>query len=253
MKQIYVSKYFKDNSIQDIPKNIYQSSYTDTKIKRGLNQYFSFNNENYDTSSEIQLVKNLQQEQIRMYGYMVTYIVRTNHTLDEIYGESIGSNFSKSFRIEVMPETPEIMLGRDAIMPYGYSMTDTVTLHVAFDRLREEIIKLGVKDRNVPMAGDLIAFDLPGNIMEVRYVEDKVVPYAKGTWTMYSLFCQVFNKGQETFTTGDENIDFLNEFDKTYVYPHSDNETYHNESKAITKTEPNTWNLDFNKVFNYNK
>ena len=67
MKQIYVSKYFKDNSIQDIPKNIYQSSYTDTKIKRGLNQYFSFNNENYDTSSEIQLIKNLQQEQYSLH------------------------------------------------------------------------------------------------------------------------------------------------------------------------------------------
>ena len=145
MKQVYVSKYFKNNSIQDAPKNVYQSSYSSSHVKRGLNKYFSFNNENYDTSSEVQLVKDLQQEQIRMYGYMVTYIVRTNNTLDEIYGESIGSNFTHSFRIEVMPETPEIMVGRDAIMPYGYAMTDTVTLHISFDRLREEIIKLGIK------------------------------------------------------------------------------------------------------------
>lgn len=252
MKQAYVSKYLRDNSIRKSPKNVYTSKLLSSYTKKGLNPYFSFNDENYDTSSEVQLVKELQQEHIRMHGMMVTYIVRTNHTMDDIYGESIGSSFKHSFRIEVMPETPEVMLGRDAIMGYGYAMTDTVTLHVSFDRIREEIYKLNIKDRVTPIVGDLIAFDVPGNIMEVRYVEDKVIPYAKGTWTMYSLTCQVFNKGQETFETGDAEIDFLNNFEKTYEYPHADNEVFHDEVKPDVKTEPNVWNLDFNKAFKYN-
>ena len=251
MKQVYVSKYFRDNGNHDTPKNVYKSPLLSSYTKRGLNPYFSFNNENYDTSNEVQLVKELQQEHIRMYGYMITYIVRTNNTLDEIYGESIGSTFKHSFRIEAMPETTEIMLGRDAILNYGYSMTDTVTLHISFDRLREEIIKLGIKDRTVPIVGDLIAFDMPGNIMEIRYVEDKVIPYAKGTWTMYSLTCQVFNKGQETFDTGDDEVDFLNHFEETYEYPHSDNEEFVKEIKPDVKNEPNAWNLDFDKAFKY--
>jgi hypothetical protein len=251
MKRPYVSKYFRDNSQTNTPKNMYVSPLLSSYTKKGLNQYFSFNDENYDTSNEVQLVKELQQEQIRMYGYMVTYIVRTNHTLDKIYGESIGSNFEHSFRIEAMPDTPELMIGRDAIMPYGYAMTDTVTLHISFDRLRDEIKKLGIKDRTVPMAGDLIAFDIPGNIREIRYVEDKNIPYAKGTWTMYTLSCQVFNKGQETFDTGDAEIDFLNEFEKTYEYPHSENEAFVEEARPDVKNEPNAWNLDFNKAFKY--
>lgn len=252
MKQAYVSKYFRDNSVKTSPKNVYKSSLLSSYTKKGLNQYFSFNDENYDTSSEVQLVKELQQEHIRTHGVNVTYIVRTNNTLDNVYGESIGSTFKHSFRIEAIAESPDLMIGRDAIMGYGYSMTDTVTLFIAFDRLRDEIRKLGIKDRTVPVVGDLIAFDIPGNIMEIKYIEDKNPAYIKGTWTVYSLTCQVFNVGQETFDTGDDEVDFLNEFNRTYVYPHADNEELHNEAQELVKTEPNSWNLDFNKVFKYN-
>lgn len=252
MKQVYVNPHFRDNSPKKHPKNVYKSPLLSSYTKKGLNPYFSFNNENYDTSSEVQLIKELQQEQIRMHGYNVTYIVRTNNTLDDIYGESIGSTFKHSFRLEALAETPDLMLGRDAIMGYGYSMTDTVVLTASLDRVREEIAKLGVRETNVPVVGDLIAFDIPGNIMEIKYIEDKAPAYLKGTWTVYTFYCQVFNVGQETFDTGDDEVDFLNEFNKTYEYPHADNEILHDEAKEVVKSEPNAWNLDFNKAFKYN-
>jgi hypothetical protein len=252
MKQVYVSPHFRNNSLKTHPKNVYKSPLLSSYTKKGLNPYFSFNNENYDTSSEVQLIKELQQEQIRMHGYNVTYIVRTNNTLDDIYGESIGSTFKHSFRLEALAETSDLMLGRDAIMGYGYSMTDTVVLTASLDRVREEIAKLGVRDTNVPVVGDLIAFDIPGNIMEIKYIEDKAPAYLKGTWTVYTFYCQVFNVGQETFDTGDDEVDFLNEFNKTYEYPHADNEILHDEAKEVVKSEPNAWNLDFNKAFKYN-
>ena len=178
---IYNSKFLKNNSLKCDNKQVYVSKYLSQAPKRGLNPYFSFNNENYDTSNEVNLVKRLQEEQIRMYGYNVTYILRTKNTLDQLYGESVGSNFTHSFQIEAMPESTDLMLGRDSIMGYGYAMTDTVVLHVAFDRIKDEITRLGVEGRDYPLAGDLIAFDVPGNLMEIRYVEDKVVPYAKRT------------------------------------------------------------------------
>lgn len=234
-------------------KHVYKSKYLNYLGKKGLNPYFSFNNENYDTSNEIQLVKELQQEQIRMYGYNVTYILRTNHTLDEMYGESIGSNFSNSFKIEMMPESPELTLGRDAISAFGYSMTDTVNLHVSFDRIVEEIKALNVEGRSYPLAGDLIVFDITGHIMEIRYVEDKVIPFVKGDWSIYNLTCQVFNLGQETFTTDDPNIDFLNQFNETYEYNNMDNEEIKNESESIISSEPNIWNLNFKDMINYEK
>lgn len=259
MKSMYISKYLQNRNTDGYEleqgiemkdhtfaqKDVYKSKYLDWK-RSGLNKYFSFNNENYDTQNEVDLVKRLQQELIQIYGYNVTYIIRESNTHDHVYGESIGTNFSASFRIEMMPETPEGMLGRDSIMPYGYAMTDTVVLYVSFDRLIEEIKKLGI-DRTYPDAGDLIAWDMPGNIMEINYVEDKVIPFVKGTWTMYALHCQVFNLGQEKFTTGDENVDFLNEFEKTYEYPNSDNHAIQREANSVIMNEPNIWKLDFQK------
>lgn len=81
----YTSKYLKNNAPQDPMKKVYVSKYLDKTPKRGLNPYFSFNNETYDTSNEVNLVKRLQEEQIRMYGYNVTYILRTKNTLDQLY------------------------------------------------------------------------------------------------------------------------------------------------------------------------
>ena len=104
MKQVYVSPHFRDNSQKEHPKNVYKSPLLSSYTKKGLNPYFSFNDENYDTSSEVQLMKDLQYEQIRQHGLNATYIVRTNNTLDDIYGESIGSTFKHSFRLEVLAE-----------------------------------------------------------------------------------------------------------------------------------------------------
>ena len=154
IKRPFVSEYLKNNVKTKSPKNVYVSPNLSNGLKRGLNPYFSFNNENYDTSAELQLVKDLQQEQIRTHGYNATYILRTNNTLDKIYGESIGSTFEHSFRLEVLAETPELMMGRDSIMNFGYAMTDTVTITASFDRVREEIRKLGIKGRTVPIVGD---------------------------------------------------------------------------------------------------
>ena len=81
--------------------------------------------------------------------------------------------------------------------------------------------------------------------------EDKAPAYVKGTWTVYTFYCQVFNVGQETFDTGDDEVDFLNEFNRTYEYPHADNEIIHDEARELTKKEPNAWNLDFQKAFKY--
>ena len=248
---IYHSKYLKNNTLEGKEKTTYVSKYLDKTPKRGLNPYFSFNTENYDTSNEVNLVKRLQEEQIRMYGYNITYILRTQNTLDQLYGEAVGSNFTHSFRIEAMPETTDLMLGRDSIMGYGYAMTDTVVLYVAFDRIKDEIKRLGVEGRDYPLAGDLIAFDIPGNIMEVRYVEDKVVPYAKGTWSIIALSCQVYNLGQETFTTGDEQIDILNHFDKHYELPNSDNESIRKEAQTIAIQESNIWNFNSQEDVKY--
>ena len=69
--------------------------------------------------------------------------------------------------------------------------------------------------------------------------------------TCIALTCQVFNLGQETFTTGEEHIDILNHFDKHYELPNSDNESIKTEAKDIVVQEPNIWNLNFQENVDY--
>lgn len=250
---IYVSKYLRNNQDQWRRKDVYQSKYLSKNQERGLNQYFSFNDENYNTSNEVSLVKSLQTEMIRMFGVKTVYIVRTDNTFDEIYGESIGSNFSHSFEIEMMPENPDGMIGQDSIREYGFFMADTITFHVGFDRFNDEISRLGLPDRKYPTVGDLLHVPMYGNLLEILHVEDKVIPFIKGRQTMWALSCQVFNLGDETFTTDIPDLDFMNNFDKAIDHPQSDNEHLVKEAATATVNEINSWDLDFSSGVKYTK
>lgn len=214
----------------------------------GLNPYFSLNNENFSNDSEFDITTSLMEEQIQIFGYKTTYILRTHNTLDDLYGDSIGSVFKDSFPIEMMPESSDLMQGKDTIAVFGYSMQDTVVLQVSLRRLTEEIKKLGIPNREYPMVGDLIKFDVPGCLLEIKYIEDKVVPFPQGHYYMYALYTQVFSKSDETFDTGDPDIDFLNQFDKVYEEPTMDNEKIKTEAQEHIIQEPNIWNLDFSNI-----
>ena len=63
--------------------------------------------------------------------------------------------------------------------------------------------------------------------------------------------CQVYNLGQETFSTGDEQIDILNHFDKHYELPNSDNESIRKEAQTIAVQEPNIWNFNSQEDVKY--
>ena len=248
---IYVPKYLGNYGE---PKDaVYVPKYM-AERHRGLNPYFSFNNENYDTSNEQKLVKMLQEEQIQIFGFKGTYIVKTSETIDKLYGESIGSNYKYSFPIEFMPENnPEAVNHNYGIEMYGYSQLDTISLNVAFDRINEEIQRLGIKDRKFPMIGDLLLFDLQGKLFEIKYVEEDYIQFAKGCKTVYKLDCQLFNLGQETFDTGNKDIDYLNNFEHTHEYPVVDNDHIRDESKDITLPEPNIWDLNLQQDTEFDK
>ena len=56
IKRPFVSEYLKNNVRSKQPNNnVYNSPLLSTGLKKGLNPYFSFNNENYENSSELYL------------------------------------------------------------------------------------------------------------------------------------------------------------------------------------------------------
>lgn len=70
---------------------------------------------------------------------------------------------------------------------------------------------------------------------------------------MYRLEMQLFNLGQETFDTDNQDVDFLNEFNRTYQYPNSDNEDVQKEAAELAQPEPNIWNLNLQKPVEYDE
>lgn len=217
--------------------------------RAGLNPYLSINGENYDNTNEQNVMKSLQKEHIQMFGVSTTYIVRTNNTVDEVFGETIGTTFSHTFSIEMYPSDTSLMQGHDSVAQFGYNMADTIVLHVSFERIVEEFAKLGIEGRKYPIPGDLIAFSIPGNILEIKYVEDKLPSFALGAYSLYALTCQVYDQGTEVFDTGVENIDVINSYHDTLDMPFMDNSDIIDEANESVIKEPNLWENSLTKDF----
>ncbi len=246
MSDVYVSKYLRTDVPSGRRKPNTPETYDPkpTKRLRGLNPWFSFNNENYDTSNEQEIVKRLQEEQIQMFGYKGLYILKGHNNVDKLFGEDVGATYSYCFPIEFFPESGDGPENSWAVEMYGFAQLDTTTIHIAYDRLNEEIARLGDKDRRFPLPGDLFRYGLTKQLYEVKWVSGRLHKFTKGCPTMYKLELQLFNLGQETFDTGMDDVDFLNDFNRTYQYPNEDNEAIRNEGKELAQPEPNIWNLD---------
>lgn len=250
---VYVSKYLRTDIPASRRKPKTPEVYDPKPVKRlrGLNSWFSFNNENYDTSNEQEIVKRLQEEQIQMFGYKGLYILKGHNTVDKLFGEDVGATYEYCFPIEFFPEDGDGPENSWAVEMYGFSQLDTIPIHIAYDRLNEEIARLGDKDRKFPLPGDLFRYNLTKQLFEIKWVSGRLHKFMKGCPTMYKIEMQLFNVGQETFNTGNEDIDFLNTFNQTYQYPNGDNEEIRKESAELAQPEPNIWNLNLQNPVSY--
>lgn len=253
MSDVYVSKYLRTDMPASRRKPKTPEAYDPhaSRRLRGLNPWFSFNNENYDTSNEQEIVKRLQEEQIQMFGYKGLYILKGHNTVDKLFGEDVGATYEYCFPIEFFPEDGDGPENSWAVEMYGFSQLDTIAIHIAYDRLNEEIARLGDKDRKFPLPGDLFRYNLTKQLFEIKWVSGRLHKFMKGCPTMYKIEMQLFNVGQETFNTGNEDIDFLNTFNQTYQYPNADNEDIRKESAELAQPEPNIWNLNLQNPVSY--
>lgn len=230
------------NNGEIIENQVLNPYYQHSRTFECLNPYLSINGENYKNENERQITDNLIREHIKMFGVKCRYILRTKTNFDEIFAESNGANFKYSFDVALYPQSTEGTEGRDSIMLFGYAMTDTVTLQASFNEIVEKIESLGIEGRTYPLVGDLILFNIPGQIYEIKYVEDKNVFWTQGQQTVYNFYCQIFDLGNETFSTGEEDIDVLNNFTEMYETPVMDNNIIQNEANSfIERNELDAW------------
>ena len=170
-------------------------------------------------SSEQNLIQDLVDEQIRLFG-MDVYYVPKEMLIDRSLNDVVLNIFKEAYMIEMMLINVEGFGGSGALAmsKFGLKITDEVTLAVSkrrwtnFTSLNESTFV-----RNRPNEGDLIYVPMTKNTYEIKYVEREVPFYQLGKNYVYGLTCELLEHGDNRFETGIPEIDDLAQ--EAHVFP----------------------------------
>ena len=160
-------------------------------------------------SGEQNLVQDLVDEQIKLFGSDVYYIPRIalqDNTLDEIR----YSKYQEQFQIEMILQNV-MGFGDNAefISKFGLRITDEIIFRVSTRRWDEEVAEhnptLTLDSR--PNEGDLLFFPLTEDIYEIKFVGKEEPFFQFGKIQFYAITAEIYEVGQDDFDTGVAAID----------------------------------------------
>lgn len=160
-------------------------------------------------SGEQNLVQDLVDEQIKLFGSDIYYIPRTilkDNTLDDV----IYSKFESQFQVEMLLSNVE-GFGEQSefISKFGIRITDEVKFIVSARRWAESEEEynppLTVAGR--PNEGDLLYFPLTTDIYEIKFVERESPFYQFGKIQFIIMTAEIYEIGNDKIDTGIEAID----------------------------------------------
>jgi hypothetical protein len=165
------------------------------------------------SESERNLIQDLVNEQLRMYGVEIYYLPRKYITQNTIIREVIQSSFEDAYPIEAYlvnydgyGENPTIL------SKFGIQALNELTLSISRERFETYISPLIRNEQNIklstrPKEGDLIYFPLGDRLFEIKYVEHEQPFYQLQGNTTYDLRCELFRYEDEVIDTGVNEID----------------------------------------------
>ena len=160
-------------------------------------------------SGEQNLVQDLVDEQIKLFGSDIYYLPRTilkENTLDDV----IYSKFESQFQVEMLLSNVE-GFGEQSefISKFGIRITDEVKFIVSARRWAESEAQyspnLTVPGR--PNEGDLLYFPLTTDIYEIKFVERESPFYQFGKIQFIIMTAEIYEIGNDKIDTGIEEID----------------------------------------------
>ncbi len=165
------------------------------------------------SQGERDLVQDLINEQLKIYGVEVYYLPRQYVTEKTVIKEVIQSEFNNAYPIEAYLETYNGYGNQGTILSkFGIQELDDLVLSISRERFETYITPLikdipDIKLATRPKEGDLIYFPLGDRIFEIKYVEHESPFYQlQGNYT-YELRCELFRFGDEVIGTGIPEID----------------------------------------------
>ena len=159
-------------------------------------------------SGEQDLVQDLVDEQIKLFGTDIYYLPRNilnENTLDDI----IYSKFEEQFKIEMYLQNVEGFGQSEFISKFGLKVTDEIKFIVSQRRWIEEATANDYKSIIRPLEGDLLFFPLTKDLYEIKYVEVEAVFHQFGKLQFYQLTAEIYEMGNESIDTGIPEIDLI--------------------------------------------
>lgn len=173
-----------------------------------LNPYFL-----NGSPSEQKLIRDLVEEQIRMYGQEIVYMPRKFITEKKIIKELLVSKFDIGFQMEAYIANADGFGGQgDILSKFGVRSTDEITFIISKEKYEDFISPVILNSPNIkletrPQEGDLIYLPLDNGLFEIKYVEGKRPFYQLNNLYVYELKCELFEYEDELISTGIENVD----------------------------------------------
>ena len=173
-----------------------------------LNPYFQ-----QGATSEQNLIQDLVNEQLKIYGIEVYYLPRQYVTKNTVIKEVIESKFTDAYPIEAYVDTYEGYEGVGTLLSkFGIQELDDLNLIISQERFSSYISPLIKNIPNIelstrPKEGDLIYFPLGDRLFEIKYVEHEKPFYQLQKNYVYELRCELFRYEDEIVDVGVEDID----------------------------------------------
>ena len=173
-----------------------------------LNPFFT-----QGTKNEQNLVQDLINEQLKIYGVECYYIPRKYLTTNTVIREVVQSKFDDAYPLEAYVNNFDVYQGNGTVLSkFGIEVQQDINLTISKDRFENYITPLirneaGIKLSTRPKEGDLIWFPLDDRLYEIKFVEHAKPFYQLKELYVYELQCEVFRYEDETVDTGIGDID----------------------------------------------
>ena len=173
-----------------------------------LNPYFQ-----QGARTEQNLLQDLINEQLKMYGVEVHYLPRKYVTEKTVIREVIQSTFDDAYPIEAYVENVDGYGDNPTLLSkFGIQATNELNLIISKERWENYIQPLIKNETNVklstrPKEGDLVYFPLGDRLFEIKYVEHERPFYQLQKNYVYELRCELFRLEDELIDTGINEID----------------------------------------------
>lgn len=171
-------------------------------------------------TSEQRLIENLIIESIKIYGFDLYYMPRTEVNTDSIFDDDTLAKFENAIPVEAYLENVDGFGGDGELMSkFGIEIRDTATFLIS--RMRwEDTVGAGRSNYlqlpNRPSEGDLLYMPLTKSYFEIKKVDATNPFFQLGKLHTYKLMVELWQYSSEELNTGVAEIDSL-EDDRSLV------------------------------------